>query len=487
MKQHGVHAQLLGDGAGVLPARSAEGAQGELGRVLAPLHGYLLDRRGHLVDGDPQEALGGFFDAHPPAAVFEHLAGQFRESLPRRLLVQRLPSILAEHTGKHAWMNAPQHQVCVGYGKRTAVSIAGRSGVGAGGQGTGEEPAGLVAQDGTSPRGHGVDLEHRRSQAHARDLVVRHVLVAAGVERDVGGSSAHVEADQLFMARLPRGAHGAHHAGRRPRQNRVLAPEPPGFDQPAVALHESQVARRDPLAFQPGAQSTDIAPQHRREVRIDKRGVAAADQLDQGRYLMRKRHLLKAGLLRQPARLQLVFRVAPGMHEADRDRQQPSPAGRLEPVKKRAGVERSQFAPVGVDAPFRLEHVRVQGGRAPNFQSEEIGPVLVADQQGVRVAAVHQQQRGLAAPFQKRVGGHRGAHFQVPHGARGAGFGHQRADGVHRGVRVAGGILRQQFVDLQFPFGVARHYVRKRAAAINPEPPIGHAEIVCRMVAPSPL
>ena len=286
VKQHGVHAQLLGDGAGVLTAGPAERAQGELCGVLASLHGNLFDRGSHLVDGDPEEALGHPFDAHAPSAFPEHVLGQFRESRPRCLLVQRLPSVGTENRGKHARLYAPQHEVGVGHGQWTAVAVAGRSGVGARRQGPGEEPSGLIAQDGTAARSHRVDFEHRRPQAHARDFVVGDVLVGACVQGNVGGRPSHVEADQPVMACLPRGAHRAHHAARRPGEDRVLAPEPPGFDQSAVALHERQVARRDPLAPEPGLQSANIAPQHGREVRVDKRGVAAADQFDQGRDFM---------------------------------------------------------------------------------------------------------------------------------------------------------------------------------------------------------
>ena len=50
--------ELVGDQAGVLAAGAAEALQREAGGVVALLHADLLDRVGHVGDGDAQEALG---------------------------------------------------------------------------------------------------------------------------------------------------------------------------------------------------------------------------------------------------------------------------------------------------------------------------------------------------------------------------------------------------------------------------------------------
>ena len=53
MDEHARHAERVGDEARVLAARAAEAAQRVLGDVVAALHGDVLDRVGHVLDGDP--------------------------------------------------------------------------------------------------------------------------------------------------------------------------------------------------------------------------------------------------------------------------------------------------------------------------------------------------------------------------------------------------------------------------------------------------
>ena len=76
------------------------------------------------------------------------------------------------------------------------------------------------------------------------------------------------------------------------------------FGEAAVRLHEVQVgavrqARRDPV---------DVAAQHRRQIGVDHRRVAAADQLDQRRDLVADRDLGEAELARDLGQPRLVRR-----------------------------------------------------------------------------------------------------------------------------------------------------------------------------------
>ena len=76
--EDGFHPQRIGDEAGVLAAGATEALQGEAADVVALLHRDLLDRVGHVGDGDLQEALGDL------------LAGSFRRRFPwreRRILL----------------------------------------------------------------------------------------------------------------------------------------------------------------------------------------------------------------------------------------------------------------------------------------------------------------------------------------------------------------------------------------------------------------
>ena len=56
--EHGLHAELVGHQACMLAARAAEALQREARRVVPLLHRDLLDRIGHVGDGDAEEALG---------------------------------------------------------------------------------------------------------------------------------------------------------------------------------------------------------------------------------------------------------------------------------------------------------------------------------------------------------------------------------------------------------------------------------------------
>ena len=281
VEQYRIHAQFFGDRAGVLTACAAERAQGEVRRIFPSLYRNLFNRCGHLVDGDPQEALGGLLGGHPRATFGQHLPGKPVKAGPGRFQVQLLPAVGPEDSGKHAGLYPAQHKVGIRYGQRAAVSIAGRPRTGACGLGPGKEPSGMKAQDRSASRRYGMNLEHRRTQPGAGDLVVGYVLIAACIQRDIGGRPAHVKANEFLEPRLFGGARGAYHAGRRTGKDGVLAPESARFDQPSVALHERQVPRRQLPVFQPGAQPLDIAAQHRRQVRVHESGIAAADQLDQ--------------------------------------------------------------------------------------------------------------------------------------------------------------------------------------------------------------
>ena len=86
----------------------------------------------------------------------------------------------------------------------------------------------------------------------------------------------------------------ADHAAGRAGQDGVLAAEGAGLGQAAVGLHELQPR----VVAQPGRDLVDIAAQDRRQIGVDHRRVAAADQLDQRRDLMADRDLGEAELAR---------------------------------------------------------------------------------------------------------------------------------------------------------------------------------------------
>src|SRR3546814_14301669 len=88
-----------------------------------------------------------------------------------------------------------------------------------------EQPRAVPAADRAAARGDGVDAQHRRADARARDDRLVVALEAAGIMADVGRGAAHVEADQ---ARLAQGCGAADHAADAPRgagEDRIAAGE----------------------------------------------------------------------------------------------------------------------------------------------------------------------------------------------------------------------------------------------------------------------
>ena len=61
MYQHRVHAQHIGNQAGMLPAGAAKALQRIVGHVITALHRDLLDGIGHVLDSNAQEAVGKLF------------------------------------------------------------------------------------------------------------------------------------------------------------------------------------------------------------------------------------------------------------------------------------------------------------------------------------------------------------------------------------------------------------------------------------------
>jgi hypothetical protein len=86
--------------------------------------------------------------------------------------------------------------------------------------------------------------------------------------------------------RLAQPCHHADDPAGRPGQDRILALEGAGIGQPAIGLHELQ----SHAVHGPG-HLLDVAAKDRRQIGIDDGGIAAGDELDQGRDLMRHRNL----------------------------------------------------------------------------------------------------------------------------------------------------------------------------------------------------
>jgi hypothetical protein len=321
--QDRLHAERVGDEAGVLTARAAEGVQEVARHVMAALDADLLYRVGHVLDGDADEAFGDLLGA---AAV----AGLRRDRLEPRgddVAIERLVAPRAEDRGEEPGIELAEHHVGVGDGQRPAAAIAGRAGIGAGGVGADAEAAGLGVEDRAAAGGDGVDAHHGRAHPHARDLRVEGALEVAGEVRDVRRGAAHVEADDLAKAGALRRAGHPDDAARRSRQDRVLALEAVGRGEAARGHHE--LKGRPGLAGRRRAQrlrhAGDVAAQDRGKIGVDHGGVAAPDELDERRDLVTDGDLAEAPPAHLRGERRLMRRVAPSVHQHDRHRVDPGP------------------------------------------------------------------------------------------------------------------------------------------------------------------
>jgi hypothetical protein len=130
MDQHPPHGELVGDETGVLAAGAAKALQGEVGGVLAPIQGHALDGRGHVGDGDRQEALGHV------TRIAADLGGEGGEFPGDRLGIERLVAAGAEDGGEVGRHDLAAHDVGVGDGQGAAPTVGGRARIGAGAVGT---------------------------------------------------------------------------------------------------------------------------------------------------------------------------------------------------------------------------------------------------------------------------------------------------------------------------------------------------------------
>jgi hypothetical protein len=236
------------------------------------------------------------------------------------------------------------------------------------------------------------------------------------------------------------------------------------------------ITRPNPAhARQARGDAVDVAPQHRRQVRVDDRGVGARDEADQRRGLVRGRHLDESRVAGDPGEPSLVLRVAVAVHQHDRDRPQ---AARVRAAQRpvRGGlVERPQDRPVGGDPLVDLRDLAMQQLGQHHVPVEQPGTVLVGDPGRVGEAAGDNEQQRFARALEQRVGGHGGAHLHRLDPVRGHRFARcqpeQPTDAFDGRVRVLLGVLRQQLRGDQRAVRPAAHHVGERAAAVDPELP----------------
>ncbi len=469
--QAGPHPQRVGDGAGSLRPRAAEHRQAVPRDVIAPLHADRLDRVRHVLDRNPQEPLRHLL--RRPA----DLRRQRREALPRRRHVERPVPPGPEDRRKELRPQPPGQHVGVGHRQRPAPPVGRRPRIRAGALRPHPHPRPVEAQDRPAARRHRMDHHHRRGDPHPGDRRVQHPLERTREMADVRRCPAHVEADDPPLPGDLAGPDRAHHAPRRPAQDRVLALEVPRPGQPARGLHEHELARHVPLERR--RHPVDVAPQDRREIGVDHRGVAPAHHLHQRAHPVADRDLREPRRLRQRRRPRLVRPVAVAVHEDDGAGRQPRGARLGQVPRQPRLVERPLHRPVRPHPLLGLDHPGIEHLRQHDVPVEQPRPVLVGEPELLPQPARRHQHHRLPLALQQRIGGDRRAHLHAgdPPGRDGL-LGpepEKPPDPVQRRVGVLPRILRQELLPVQPPLRIARHDVGEGPAPVDPEIPPAHA------------
>ncbi len=472
MNKYARHSERVGHRTCMLPARTAKTAQRVFGDVVAALDRNVLDRVRHVVDGDLEKTFRDLFRCALPPCGGGHRLCQGIEAHPDDGGVERHVAVRTEYGREQRRIDLADHDVAVGDRQRAAATVGGGTRIRAGRFGPDPEACAIEAADRSAAGRHGVNAHHRRPQPHPGDFGDECALVFARVVGDVGRRATHVEADDLVEAREARHLHRTDDATGRARQDRVLALEAMCLGQPARGLHELQA---DP--GQLGLHLRDVAPQDRRQVRVDDRRVATRHEFHQRTDFVTDRHLSKTDGARKRRQLALVLGEAVTMHEHDRARADPIRVGCAELPRRRVDVEWNNDIPVGSDAFVDLDHAFVHQARQHDVADEQLRAVLIGDAQRVAKAAGDEEHGPLATTFEQRIGRHRRAHLDGLD--RGARYRRVRAkpeqftNAMHRRVAVTLRVFGQQLVGHQLPVWPAGDDVGEGTAAVDPELPAG--------------
>ena len=183
-----LHAQRIGNQAGMLAAGTAKALKGIAGHVVAALDGDLLDRVRHVLDRDAQEILRpsprALRGASPVAAAISR--GQLLRTSSRTMSGSSGWSAFgAKDRREMVRLQFAQHDVAIGHRQRPAAPVAGRARIGTRALGAHLEPPVAEGQDRAAARCDRVDRHHRCPHAHARDFCLERPLVGPGKMADI--------------------------------------------------------------------------------------------------------------------------------------------------------------------------------------------------------------------------------------------------------------------------------------------------------------
>ena len=168
MQEYPRHAECIGHQARMLATRAAETAKRVFGDVVAALHRDVLDRVGHVLDGDLEKALGDFFRRAWAPRPQSDIERQRRELGAYDFGIERRIAIGTEHFREQFRIDLADHYIAVGDGERSAAPVRRRSRICPGRLRPDAEPRAIERADRPSSRGDRVDAHHRRAQSHSR-------------------------------------------------------------------------------------------------------------------------------------------------------------------------------------------------------------------------------------------------------------------------------------------------------------------------------
>ena len=140
MHQNDIHSQNISDQTGMLSAGAAKTLQRIIGHIIATLHRNLLDRIRHVLDGDPQKAIGNLLGAAGNAGCRQDLTGKAGKFLPHHIGIELFALVRAKHRGKEIRLQLAKHDIAVGHRQRTPAPVTGRPRIGPGTLWTHTEP-----------------------------------------------------------------------------------------------------------------------------------------------------------------------------------------------------------------------------------------------------------------------------------------------------------------------------------------------------------
>ena len=166
-----LHAQQLGQPAGVLATSAAKGNQRKTGRIDALANRDVADGLGHAFVGDPQQTLEDLLVAARSATGRLQLSPELVEPGLRRVKIDGDRESLRDQPS--------EEQIDVGQRQRSAGAIACRARHRAGALRSDRQPPLLHPADRAAAGGHRLDGQRRHGQLHRADLVREDVLEVA--------------------------------------------------------------------------------------------------------------------------------------------------------------------------------------------------------------------------------------------------------------------------------------------------------------------